>query len=59
MKPIRNPVCSGKEPKPLLLDHPDFSCQYLKIHCDFKGDKYTFAEDFESIIKIYGPPDFS
>ncbi|MGA2462844.1 MAG: hypothetical protein ABSH06_00630 [Thermodesulfobacteriota bacterium] len=43
----------------MLLDHLDFSCQYLKIHCDFKDDRYTFAEDFKKIIETYGPPDFS
>ena len=51
-------ISFSNEGRAMLLDHLNFSCQYLKIHCDFKDDKYTFAEDFKKIIEIYGPPDF-
>jgi hypothetical protein len=51
-------VSFSNETRATLLDHLDFSCQFLKIHCDFKDDKYTLAEDFKRILEIYGPPDF-
>ncbi len=43
----------------ITLDTLNISCQYVKIHCNFKDDKFTLAEDFKSILEIYGPPDFS
>lgn len=43
----------------ITLDHLNFTCKYLKIHCNLENDKYTFAEDFKKIIETYGPPDFS
>jgi hypothetical protein len=50
----------SNETQALILDHLDFSCQYWKIHCDFKDYKYTFSwMDIETMIETYGPPDFS
>jgi hypothetical protein len=51
-------VTFSNEKKATLLDHLDFTCQYLKVHCDFKDDKYTLAENYKDILEIYGPPDF-
>ncbi len=52
-------ISFSNEGRTMLLDHLNFSCQYLKIHCDFKDDKYTFAEDFKKIIETSGPLDFN
>ena len=52
-------VTFSNEIQAMFFDHLNFSCKYLKIHCDIKDDKYTFAEDFKKIIETYGPSDFS
>jgi hypothetical protein len=52
-------IAFSNEVRAMTLDQLDIACQYLKIHCDFKDNKYTFAEDFKRIIEVYGPPDFS
>ncbi len=51
-------IVFSREAHAILLDNLDFSSRYFKIHCDFKDDRYTFAEDFKNILEVYGPPDF-
>jgi hypothetical protein len=48
----------SKEIKAITLDHLDFTCQYLKIHCDLNDARFTFSEDCKNILEIYGPPNF-
>lgn len=52
-------ITFSNKPRAMFLDHLDIRCQYLKVHCDFKDDKFTYAEDLKSLIEVHGPPDFS
>lgn len=42
----------------ITLNLLEITTQYLKIHCNWKDDKYTFANNLNSILSIYGPPYF-
>lgn len=47
----------SKETNTIIIDQLDFTCQYLKIHCDFNDESFTFSEDCKKILEVYGPPD--
>jgi len=51
-------ITFSNESRAITLDHLDIIGQFIKIHCDFQNDKYTFVEDFNKIVDIYGPPRF-
>jgi hypothetical protein len=42
----------------ITLYLPKITTQYLKVHCDFEDDNYTFVNNFKNILNIYGPPTF-
>jgi len=46
------------EDRAITIDRLDITCRFLKVHCDFKDDQYTFAENFKNILEIFGPPAF-
>jgi hypothetical protein len=52
-------ITFSNEARAMTLDHLDIVCQFLKIHCTFNDDKYTFAENFKTMLEIYGPPAFN
>ena len=49
-------ITFANESQAMTLDHLLIVCQFIKIHCDFKDAKFTFAENFSNILSIYGPP---
>jgi hypothetical protein len=52
-------ITFSNKARAMFLDHLDITCQYLKVHCDFKDDKYTYAEDLKSLIEVHGPTVFN
>lgn len=40
----------------MTLDHLDIVSQFIKLHCNYEDDKYTFTEDLNNMLQIYGPP---
>lgn len=51
-------ITFSNESRAMTLDHLDIVGQFLKIHCDYKDVKYTFEENFNNFLNIYGPPLF-
>ena len=49
-------ITFSNEARAMTLDHLLIVCQFIKIHCDFRDEKSTFAENFRNILSIYGPP---
>ena len=54
----RGPATIYLNEKNILIDRIEITSRYLKIHCNYKDDRYTFAENFNTILKIYSPPYF-
>jgi hypothetical protein len=46
----------SEEPRAITLDHLDIIGQFIKIHCDFRDNEFTFAEKLNNVLSIYGPP---
>jgi hypothetical protein len=51
-------ITFSNQSRAMTLDHLDIVGQFIKIHCDYKDDKFTFAENFNNVLEVYGPPFF-
>jgi hypothetical protein len=49
-------ITFSNESRAMTIDHLDIVGQFIKIHCDYKDERFTFAEYFNNILEIYGPP---
>ena len=49
-------ITFSNESRAMTLDHLDIVGQFIKVHCDYRDEKFTFAENFNNLLEIYGPP---